>query len=137
MQGPNRVTASNDFGRNCLVPIIDEFMQLHSEVKINLLLSDLVESLLEQQIGIAIRSGPLRDSRLKAKLLMEGRRRVCAIPSYWREHGKPQHPSELVNYNCLMLARPGAQISTWPFMVDGKRLSVKINGGTERRAAEM
>src|SRR3954470_14622211 len=37
LQGPIRVTASNDFGRNCLVPVIDQFMQLHPDVKINLL----------------------------------------------------------------------------------------------------
>lgn len=128
LQGPIRITASNDFGRNSLVAIIDAFMALHPEVKITLMLSDTVEHLLEQHIDVAIRSGPLDDSRFKARLLIQGRQRVCAAPAYWRAHGKPEHPSELARHNCLVLARQGAPISSWGFIVDGKRLTVKVDG---------
>lgn len=128
LQGPIRITASNDFGRNSLLPIVDAFMAQHPDVKITVLLNDMVENLLEQRIDVAIRSGPLDDSRFKARLLIQGRQRVCAAPAYWRARGKPQHPRELEGHNCLVLARPGAPISNWPFIVGGKRVAVKVGG---------
>ncbi|CDG85961.1 LysR family transcriptional regulator [Janthinobacterium agaricidamnosum] len=134
LQGPIRIAASNDFGRNSLLPLIDRFMLLHPGVKIGLVLSDSLENLLEQQLDIAVRSGPLQDSNLKARLLVRGRHLVCAAPSYWREHGKPRHPSELASHNCLVLTRHSAPLSAWPFVVDGKRTPVKVGG--DRNASD-
>lgn len=128
LRGPIRLAASNDFGRHSLRPLLDRFMARHPAVKVTLLLSDALENLLEQQIDVAIRSGPLPDSRLKARLLLRGRHLVCASPAYWRERGKPAHPAELAAHNCLVLARPGAPIAVWPFLAGGKRLSVRVDG---------
>lgn len=128
LKGPIYMTAPNDFGRNRLLSLIDEFMLLHPEVQIHLLLNDRVVDLVEQHLDLALRTGPLPDSRLKARLLLQGPRLVCASPSYWQAHGKPQHPSELVRHNCLVLAKPGTLQTTWQFVEKGKPLSVKVTG---------
>ncbi|MNJ09581.1 HTH-type transcriptional regulator DmlR [compost metagenome] len=128
LQGPIRITVNNDFGHQWVLPILDPFMQLHPKVQVTVLFSDGIENLLEQQIDVAIRSGPLEDSRLKARLLVKGRRVVCAAPSYWAEHGKPTQPQDLARHNCLVLLRSGAPLSIWNFVVDGVRTSVKVSG---------
>ncbi|MFQ6572318.1 LysR family transcriptional regulator [Pseudomonas sp. UM16] len=128
LQGPIRITVNNDFGHQCVLPILDPFMQLHPKVQLTLLFSDGIENLLEQQIDVAIRSGPLEDSRLKAKLLINGRRVVCAAPAYWQEHGRPARPDDLVKHNCLVLLRSGAPLSVWNFVVNGVRSSVRVSG---------
>jgi DNA-binding transcriptional LysR family regulator len=128
LQGPIRLTAPNDFGRNRLLPLVDEFMEIHPSVQIDLLLSDGVVDLVEQRLDLALRTGPLPDSSLRARLLFQGPRLVVAAPAYWQAHGKPTHPSELALHNCLVLTRPGAPQSAWPFIEDGRTFSVKVAG---------
>jgi DNA-binding transcriptional LysR family regulator len=128
LNGPVRLTASNDFGRTRVVPLLDKFMSLHPQVQVSLLLTDGVVDLVDQHLDLALRNGPLIDSRLKARMLLSGPRVVCGAPSYWATHGKPMHPSQLSAHNCLILARPEEPLATWPFVVDGKAISVKVSG---------
>jgi DNA-binding transcriptional LysR family regulator len=128
LNGPIRLTASNDFGRTRVVPLLDKFMSLHPQVQVSVLLTDGVVDLVDQHLDLALRNGPLIDSRLKARLLLTGPRVVCAAPSYWATHGKPMHPSQLSSHNCLILERPDAPFTNWPFVVDGKQIAVRVSG---------
>lgn len=128
LKGPIRMTATNDFGSQQLVPLIDRFMAAHPAIQISLHLGDGVVDLIENNLDLALRSGPLADSTLRARLLRRSQRVVCAAPSYWRAHGKPAHPDELARHNCLILHRPGVPFSSWPFTIDGKAAAVRVSG---------
>ncbi|EJE51111.1 transcriptional regulator [Acidovorax sp. CF316] len=128
LSGPIRLTSTNDFGRAQLLPLLDTFQALHGEVSLTLLLSDSNLDLIEDHIDVALRYGPLPDSGYRARLLMPGRRLVCATPAYWDSRGRPRHPSELADHNCLVLARPGAPLVAWPFREDGRLFHVKVRG---------
>ncbi|WP_338664133.1 LysR family transcriptional regulator [Pararoseomonas sp. SCSIO 73927] len=134
LAGPIRVTATNDFGRTRLGPLLDAFQALHPDIHVTLLLSDDTIDLIHHQIDLALRTGPLRDSSLRARLLVRGHRLVCASPAYWLRAGKPGHPCELAEHNCLILARPGAPLSAWPFRERGKPFSVRVSG--DRQASD-
>jgi DNA-binding transcriptional LysR family regulator len=128
LAGPIRVAATNDFGRVQLRPLLDAFQQRHPGIHITLLLSDTTIDMVDERIDLALRSGPLPDSGLRARLLLRGKRLVCASPGYWARAGKPLHPDQLAEHNCLVLARPGAPLAAWSFQ-DGARLfSVKVRG---------
>ena len=79
LRGPIRMTATQDFGRTEVAPLIDRFLDLHPAVQIALHLSDGVVDLVEQDIDLALRNGPLADSALKARLMLRGRR-VVKVP---------------------------------------------------------
>ncbi|WP_025733662.1 LysR family transcriptional regulator [Carnimonas nigrificans] len=128
VQGELRVTATNDFGRNRLTPLIDLFMKEYPDVRVALQLSDSNMDLVAERQDVALRMGPLKDSTLTARLLMPGKRCVCASPAFWQRHGKPAHPRELVNYNCIVLARPGSPMSHWRFRIDGRDTTVRVSG---------
>ncbi|TRW14483.1 LysR family transcriptional regulator [Glacieibacterium frigidum] len=134
LTGPIRITATNDFGRVRLRPLLDNFQDRHPGVEVTLLLSDSSMDLIEEHIDLAIRSGPLPDSAMRARLLIRGPRVVCASPDYWRRTGVPAHPTELADHNCIVLARPGAPLSAWPFRDAGKLLNVKVRG--DRQASD-
>lgn len=134
LTGPIRVTATNDFGRAQLRPWLDDFQASHPGIRISLLLTDSNIDLLEEHIDLAIRSGPLPDSTMRARLLYSGQRMVCASPQYWARVGKPAHPNELVDHNCLVLARPGAPLAAWPFRDGERQFSVKVTG--DRQASD-
>ena len=89
LTGPIRITATNDFGRSRLRLLLDEFQARHPNVHVSLILSDNAVDLIENRIDLAIRSGPLPDSTLRARLLVRGPRRICASPAYWDRMAGP------------------------------------------------
>lgn len=128
LSGPIRITATNDFGRTQLRPLIDAFQLHHPQLRISLLLSDSTINLIDEHVDLALRYGPLQDSGLKARLLLPGRRLVCASPAYWKRCGKPAHPLDLTHHNCLVLARPGAPLAAWSFLDGARTITLKVSG---------
>ncbi len=67
----------------------------------------------------AVRIGVLPDSSLVGVKLADNQRLVVATPTYLQRHGRPQHPSDLANHNCLNLVSSGAP-SGWLFTIQVK-----------------
>ncbi|GLS27496.1 LysR family transcriptional regulator [Marinibactrum halimedae] len=101
-KGRLRVAAPSAFGRLWLVDAIKVFQDRWPHVTVELTLEDRIVDLAGESVDIAIRAGGLDDtSYLIARHLFDTPLIVCAHPEYWAQHGKPSHPSELVNFNCL------------------------------------
>lgn len=128
LKGTIRLTSINDFGRAQLSDLIDGFQQRHPEVRFELSLGDEVMNLIESGYDLAIRTGPLSDSRLKARLILRAGRSVCASPDYWARHGKPARPEALGSHNCLVLSRQGNPLGTWRFREGSRDLAVQVSG---------
>lgn len=128
LAGPIRISTTNDFGRSQLLPLLDAFQVRHPGLMLTLLLSDSTADLIHENIDLALRSGPLPDSGLHARLLVRGERLVCAAPAYWARAGTPHYPQELARHNCLVLARPDAPLAVWNLSKDAAAFSVKVTG---------
>jgi len=128
ISGPIRLSAPIDLGRSYVVPILDAFLAKHPEVTIDLNLTDGYVDLVGQGQDFAIRYGELADSTLRVKRLADNRRVVCASPAYLRDKGRPQHPDDLADHECILM-RFGQTIDRdWPFLVDGKVRRVVVRG---------
>lgn len=128
LTGPIRFSATQDFGAKVIVPLINKFLELHPGIQFDLKLSDGTMDLAQNDLDFALRNGPLSDSSLKARLLISGRRVICASPAYWAAHGKPVVPQDLAGHNCMVVSRLGNAYSTWPFVMNGKRCKIKVSG---------
>ncbi|EHQ8971371.1 LysR family transcriptional regulator [Escherichia coli] len=128
LRGTIRLTSINDFGRSRLSHLIEGFQTRYPEVKFELSLNDEVVNLIETGYDLALRTGPLMDSSLKARLLLQAGRSVCASPEYWAHHGKPERPEELGRHNCLVLSRLGNPQRNWRFQEETKELTVQVSG---------
>ncbi|UTW06631.1 LysR family transcriptional regulator [Pseudomonas benzenivorans] len=129
ISGPLQLSAPSDFGRNTLLPWLDEFQLAHPQLQLRLLLGDRVSDLFRDPVDIALRYGAPDDSSLVALPIATGNRRVlCAAPSYLARHGEPQTPEELAGHNCLLYMLGGRVHERWRFQ-DGKReQSVNVTG---------
>jgi DNA-binding transcriptional LysR family regulator len=128
LSGPIRVSAPFDLGRNRIAPLLDIFMEEHSDIQIDLRLTDSYVDLVGQGIDVAIRFGTLKDSQLHARRIGENRRIVCASPRYIERHGAPRHPHELETHNCLLMRFGDAIDNEWAFRSDAKDFTVMVKG---------
>jgi DNA-binding transcriptional LysR family regulator len=128
--GVLQLSAPSDFGRNVLLPWLDEFQQQYPQLSVRLLLGDQNADLFRQPVDIALRYGEPEDSSLVALPVAPDNRRVlCASPDYLARHGEPQHLEQLAQHNCL-LYRLGNRVHDHWLFHDGKRevgLSVQGN----------
>ena len=113
-RGRVRVNTSVPFGLHWLLPLLPGFLKLHPGVSVDVALTETVVDLMEERADIAIRVGPLRESRLLARKLGESRMVVVAAPTYLAEHGTPRTPTDLAKHNMLGFCF-SKQIDGWPF----------------------
>lgn len=117
-RGRLRVNTSVPFGMHRLLPLLPGFLARYPGVSVDVSLTDTVVNLMEERADVAIRVGPLRESRLLARKLGESRMVVVAAPSYLKQWGTPRTPQDLAQHNMLGFCF-SKQIDGWPFL-DGE-----------------
>lgn len=129
-RGRLRVNTSVPFGLHRLLPLLPAFLARHPEVSVDVSLTDTVVDLMEERADIAIRVGPLRESRLLARKLGESRMVVVAAPSYLKQHGTPRTPQDLLQHNMLGFCFI-KQVEGWPFLSpQGETISIPPTGNS-------
>lgn len=126
-RGQLKVSAPINFGEAYLTDAIVAFLKEAPGMEVDLSLSDRYVSIVDEGFDLAIRVGNLADSSLIARRLGETRLVVYASRDYVAEHGAPESPEELEERTCVIdtnIKNP----SQWPFLKDGERLNVRVNG---------
>lgn len=122
-----RVGAPILFGPDFLVPVIAQYMQAYPQVEVDLQLTDSFTDLSSAGLDLVVRIADLPDSGLQGRRLGTLRRVVFGARSYFEQHGRPSHPSELRQHACIVRTvdqHPGQ----WVFQIDGKRRAVGVRG---------
>ncbi|MFK0689298.1 LysR family transcriptional regulator [Mesorhizobium sp. IMUNJ 23033] len=114
-RGLLRVNSYVPFGQHRLIPLLPRFLERYPEISVDLVLTDHVIDLMEERADVAIRAGPLGESRLVARKLGQSRTVVVAAPSYLDAHGTPRTPVDLDRHN-RMGFRFARHIDGWPFV---------------------
>lgn len=129
-QGPRgllRINASPSIGTMGLLPILPRFAARYPDVTVDLALSDTIVDLVEERADIAIRIGPLRDTRLRAKKLGHSRMVLVASPDYLARRGMPLTPEDLDAHDCLRFSFRRS-VDSWPFRIGGKMVQRPVHG---------
>jgi DNA-binding transcriptional LysR family regulator len=100
-RGTLRVHSRMLVGHLHIVPLLPMFLAQNAEIKVDLLLSNRVVDLVEENIDVDIRIGKLVDSSLVARKLAPAERFLCAAPTYLDTHPAVEKPSDLTAHNCL------------------------------------
>ncbi|RWM92226.1 MAG: LysR family transcriptional regulator [Mesorhizobium sp.] len=127
-RGRLRVNSYVPFGQHRLIPLLPRFLERYPEIAIDLVLTDNVIDLMEERADVAIRAGPLGESRLVARKLGQSRVVVVAAPSYLRLHGTPRTPADLDRHNRMGFCFV-RHVDGWPFVgAAGEAFIVPITG---------
>jgi len=103
-KGVLRLTAPVELGRSALPPVLDVLMKRHPAIEIDLIITNRLVDLVAENIDVAVRAGPLKDSALIAKRFVLGQFGLWASPSYLKNNSVPRNPDELKEHDCLRFA---------------------------------
>lgn len=117
-RGHLRISLPLVFGLKRLAPLLLEFSQRHPEVSLDMDYSDRRVNLIEEGIDLSVRITRRLQAGDVARKIGSASMHVVAAPEYLARHGRPQHPAELAQHECLGYTAGGAG-QLWQFMVDG------------------
>ncbi|MEM6889773.1 MAG: LysR substrate-binding domain-containing protein [Pseudomonadota bacterium] len=101
IKGTLRFAAPSSFAQLYIAPILPEFLEQHSDLTLDLRLSDVQFDLIEGSYDLALRNAPLVDTSLKGRKLADDQRILCAAPHYLDTHGVPDTPADLTNHHLI------------------------------------
>ncbi|HZX17393.1 MAG TPA: LysR family transcriptional regulator [Pseudomonas sp.] len=122
-KGLLRMTCAVAYGERFIVPLVTDFMLQHSQLRVDIELSNRTLDLLHDGLDLAIRLGRLQDSRLVAMRLAPRQMYLCAAPEYLQRYGRPHSLSELARHNCLI-----GSSDLWSFQANGRDSSLRVQG---------
>lgn len=102
--GDVRVNTNLPFGLQCVLDLLPGFLARYPKIRISVDMTDQVVDLVANHVDVAIRIGPMRDSELLQRKLMETYFVTVAAPSYLESYGTPEAVNALETHNCLAFA---------------------------------
>ncbi|MEQ3554489.1 LysR family transcriptional regulator [Pseudonocardia nematodicida] len=128
LHGRIAVHSSMGFGRAHVAPLLGTFEARNPDLRIDLELSHLPVHIGGTGYDFAVRTAPLPDSRMHARLLLRNRRVVCAAPSYLDRRGAPRAVSELAEHDCIVIRENDTGYAHWRFGTDADAAGVRVTG---------
>ncbi|MGF1761129.1 LysR family transcriptional regulator [Photobacterium sagamiensis] len=135
--GEVRLSASSDLGRNLVLPWIDEIIDSHPELSIQLNVGDTLADFYQDKVDMALRYGEPEDSSMVAFPIAKVDRVVCASPKYLAEFDEPRHPKDLYQHNCLLYRIGNRVYDCWTFFDKDGKYDVKVGGNRVSNDADV
>lgn len=135
-RGHLRVHSFPSFAVDKLAPALPDFLARYPRISFDFLVTNRLVDVIRDNVDVAFRVGPLSDSTLVARKIVDLTQVVCASPRYLAEHGRPTKPSDLAQHVCLTLSHAPASAS-WSFLVSGEAVQVHVGGPIAADSADM
>ena len=114
LKGSLRVACSNAFGRQLLIPALATWHRAHPHLQIELLMSDQISHLIAENVDVAFRLAPLKESRMVARTIATFDRVLVASKRYLQTHGPIRRLEDLRDQQCIIFSG-GPQSKRWEF----------------------
>lgn len=98
VSGVVRVTASEVIAAEVLPPIIRQLLTRYPDLKVELVLSNRVQDLLQREADIAVRMVQPKQEQLIARHIGKIELGLFAHPDYLRDHGTPKSKKDLADH---------------------------------------
>lgn len=134
-RGKLKISAPNVIGSLYVAPAIAEFLNLHKDLSVNLMLQSSFGDLVDEGVDIAIAFGDLKDTSLVAKKIASSPLVVCGSSGYFSANGIPLVPEDLAQHSCLVNHSLPPR-NKWIFKGPDGRMEVSVSGRMEANAAD-
>lgn len=98
-----------------LLPVLGEFMRRYPDIELDLDFTDRIVDVVDEGFDAVVRTGQMVDSRLSMRKLGRFHHLLVGSPAYFKEHGVPASPPDLLAHRCLHFRFPNSgKLETWP-----------------------
>lgn len=126
VRGRLRVNVDPFFSRLVLARELAGFLAAHRELRLELIMRDHVGDLVANGFDMALRFGEPPVAGFTVRKLLETRILTVASPAYLEKHGRPAHPRDLAQHECIDYQDPlTGRPFKWEFHRAGEVFSVR------------
>lgn len=127
--GTLRINAFAAGAREIISPLVLEFLRLHHAVHVDLVTEDRLVDIVAEGFDLGLRRADLVPADMIAVSLGRPQRyAVVAAPGYFRRHGKPRTPADLLQHRCIRARMPNGTLLRWHFEKRGDTAQIDVNG---------
>jgi DNA-binding transcriptional LysR family regulator len=135
LRGVLKISAPPVIGATHIAQAISEFLKLHQDLNVELILQSSPGDLIDDGIDLAIYLGPLDDTSMFARKLASSTLMVCGSPDYFARQGIPETPEDLTGHSCLVnWAIPPK--NKWPFKTETGYKTIPVSGRIQANVAD-
>nr|MBL8412283.1 LysR family transcriptional regulator [Dechloromonas sp.] len=126
-RGVLRISASLTFGRMFIAPLLPRLVARYPELRCELILTDQVVDLVEDNIDLALRMTKVPPDDAVAKRLAPLQRVIVGTPAYLATHGTPRVPQDLVHHSCFNYLLGGSDANWRLTDRQGKEFTIPVS----------
>ena len=127
-RGVLRISASITFGRMYIAPLLPKIVSQYPELSCELVLTDQLVDLFEDNIDLALRMTKAPPEDAIAKKLVQLKRVICGSPAYFAAHGEPKTPQDLAQHQCFSFLHTGGSPDWHLVNSQGDQISIAVSG---------
>ena len=126
--GTLKINAARVAARIFLMPLLVGFTREYPDIKVELTTDDSLVDIVQQGFDAGVRlSGIVEKDMISVAIGPPVKLCVAATPEYFARYGKPRHPHDLLNHQCVVFVIPAANLSTGNLQRSWKLLSQEIS----------
>jgi DNA-binding transcriptional LysR family regulator len=128
--GVLRLTMLRTGYSDVLKPTLASFIAAYPDIRIDLSLDEALSNIVAEGFDAGIRLGHSLDREMIAvRISPDQRLAVVGSPSYFARRGKPAHPRDLHDHDCVCLRMiTSGAVNRWKFVENGKDLEIAVDG---------
>ncbi len=127
--GTLRLNAPTAAAQSVLPPLVSRFLSLHPQMQVEVVSNDAFVDIVAERFDAGVRFGESLQQDMVAHPIGPAQHFVVvASPDYLARCGRPQHPHDLANHNCIRVRFPSGAHFRWEFAQGGHRVLVDVPG---------
>lgn len=128
--GSIRLTLSDHALESVVWPKLKPVLKAYPDIRVELVLDSTFRNIVEERFDAGVRLGEsVEKDMIAVRIGPDWRLVAVASPDYFAEHGRPEHPQELVGHRCINMRHETAGgLYAWEFEKGDQALRVRVDG---------
>jgi DNA-binding transcriptional LysR family regulator len=128
--GTVRITATEFATESILIPKLARVLRENPDLKVEFVVDYGLTNIVAERLDAGVRSGgQVAKDMIAVRIAPDMRMAVIGAPAYFKAHGEPKTPQDLVRHNCINLRLPThGSLYAWEFERGNRELKVRVEG---------
>lgn len=134
-----RITSSLHAAETLLWPAVSRLLPDYPDIKVEIITESRFADIIGERFDAGVRLGESLDKDMIAiPISPELRMALVGAPDYFKSHGVPRHPQDLVHHACINLRLETlGNLYAWEFEKGGRALNVRVDGPLTFNASQL